>query len=76
MSVTKVGTGQCIAFTTGFSQAQIESAVCAMAGDKANGVYYPRNTNGQGGFSCTGLQIQVTDISGTLVDGRFSFIVP
>jgi hypothetical protein len=76
-SVTKVSTGEfCIVFTPAISQQRIESAVVSMAGDKSNGIYYPRNPNGQGGFACTGLGVQITNVSGTLVDGRFSFIVP
>lgn len=76
--VTKPGTGQyCIAFADTIAQERLESTVVGLAGGSPT-VRFARMTNGQQPFTCPAgnLVIQVTDVNGSLADGRFSFMVP
>jgi hypothetical protein len=68
----------CIQFSSSVAQNRLESAVVGLAGS-GNAALFARNSNGQGG-TCPGgqseLEIRIVNASGTLTNGRFSFIVP
>lgn len=79
LAVTSPTTGAyCIEFSEPIAQNRLESAVVGLAGGSIQ-VAFPRIVNGQAAATaCPGgtLHVEVTDVDRSLVDARFSIIVP